>query len=413
MSKRYFKSKKILLVLSPFKFTEFLYYKFELGRLKKEYNQEVIIHDLSKVLTSKNFNETWKVKIERSTVKFSSLISWIRKFNKIKKNNILIYDFLDWGPSSFKLLVIKIFLKLSKLPLLLYRLEETAEPKLKKDFNFFLTRLLKHKLNFKFYYIAFKEFILSNLIKCIKFDKIFWMASKNFNKFKNKKNIFLVKAHSGDYSNALLEKKKINIKKNKKYIVYLDTGLPYFSYGGDFILEGRRIDSINIEECYKQLNIFFDNLENIFKAKVIIVPHSKYRDIKLKTKNLIPYFNNRISDNSYNSSPKLISGSKFVVCQVSTAMSYAVINYKPVQFIYSPKISPGWNFTKNNLFYIAKLIGAKPINIESYKKEDLLSNLKVNKAKYDLYKYSYLTYKNANPINPNYKIIKRLMDEQI
>ena len=37
-------------------------------------------------------------------------------------------------------------LKLSKLPLLLYRLEETAEPKLKKDFNFFLTRLLKHKL---------------------------------------------------------------------------------------------------------------------------------------------------------------------------------------------------------------------------------------------------------------------------
>ena len=105
MSKRYFKSKKILLVLSPFKFTEFLYYKFELGRLKKEYNQEVIIHDLSKVLTSKNFNETWKVKIERSTVKFSSLISWIRKFNKIKKNNILIYDFLDWGPSSFKLLV--------------------------------------------------------------------------------------------------------------------------------------------------------------------------------------------------------------------------------------------------------------------------------------------------------------------
>ena len=55
----------------------------------------------------------------------------------------------------------------------------------------------------------------------------------------------------------------------------------------------------------------------------------------------------------------------------------------------------------------------RPINIASFKKKDLVKNLKVNKAKYDHYKFKFLTYKNSKPTKPNYKIIKDLMEYTI
>ena len=41
----------------------------------------------------------------------------------------------------------------------------------------------------------------------------------------------------------------------------------------------------------------------------------------------------------------------------------------------------------------------------------LVQNLKVDKDKYDRYKFKFLTYKNSKPTKPNYKIIKDLMDQ--
>ena len=40
-------------------------------------------------------------------------------------------------------------------------------------------------------------------------------------------------------------------------------------------------------------------------------------------------------------------------------------------------------------------------------------NLKIDKAKYDRYKFKFLTYKNSNISKYNYKIIKELMDRRI
>ena len=77
--------KKNILFLFPSRFTEFTYYKFEISKLEKEYNLKVIIHDLSNIVSNKKFNSEWKTKLEKKTLKFSSLISWIFYFNKIKK----------------------------------------------------------------------------------------------------------------------------------------------------------------------------------------------------------------------------------------------------------------------------------------------------------------------------------------
>jgi hypothetical protein len=80
---------------------------------------------------------------------------------------------------------------------------------------------------------------------------------------------------------------------------------------------------------------------------------------------------------------------QFLISKGSTALSCAIINYKPIIFIYSS----WYNFNRSyiaNLFYQAKLIVTKPVNIENYSNKEILGNLKVSKKKYEDYKYKYL-----------------------
>ena len=115
---------KTLLILHPYKFTEFHFYRWELLYLEKRKDYKVIIHDLSNMITNKQFNDTWKTKRAKKAIAFTSLISWAREFNKIKKNKgILIYDNLDYSQINFKVFVIKLLLGLSKLPILKYEVK--------------------------------------------------------------------------------------------------------------------------------------------------------------------------------------------------------------------------------------------------------------------------------------------------
>ena len=147
---------KTLLILFPYSFTEFSYFKFEIFYLEKKKNYKIIIHDLSNILTKKQFNKQWKSKKEKRAIKFSSLISWIREFNKIrKKKNILIYDFIN--KDNFKSFVIKLFLMLSKRPILRKEAHYTELWVPKKNLRFYLSKILQHKLNLKLYLYYIKE----------------------------------------------------------------------------------------------------------------------------------------------------------------------------------------------------------------------------------------------------------------
>lgn len=415
MNKKYSTSKKTLLVLAPYRFTGFNYYKLELHYLEKKKNYKIIIHDFSNISSNKQYNAVWKAKKEKRAVKITSLVSWIYEFNKIKKKkNILVYDVLDYGSLNFQVFVVKLFLMFSRLPILKYEVEEVVEWRPKKNLRFFLNKIFQHKFNLKVYFSAIRENFFSALIKLLRFNKIFLMTNKNFNTFEHKENVFLIRCHSSDYSNYLLEKyKNSNNTYKKKYIVYLDNTIPYSA--GDNPRDGRKVPKISVEKWYKELNLFFDKLEKLFKAKIIIIPHAKNKIPSLKNKNINPYFNNRLSDNSFNAAAKLIPKSLFVISLGSTALSHAVINYKPIQYIYSSNYAHEWNRRTElkNVLAQANFTGAKPIDITSIKKNFLNSNLKVNKAKYDLYKFKYLTYKSAKPAKPNYKIFEELMDKSI
>ena len=125
-----------VLLLFPYRFTEFTYYKFEISKLEKKYNLKVIIHDLSNIVSDKTLNEAVKTKLEKKTLKFSSLISWFFYFNKIKKEKIIIFNYIKVsGLNSF---IINLLVKLSKLPVMLY---EEMQPFsiFKKNIHFFFS----------------------------------------------------------------------------------------------------------------------------------------------------------------------------------------------------------------------------------------------------------------------------------
>tara|TARA_Y100000590_G_scaffold438567_1_gene561541 strand:- start:16663 stop:17886 length:1224 start_codon:yes stop_codon:yes gene_type:complete len=398
---------KTLLLLFPYKFTEFYYYKFEFFYLNKK-NYEVIIHDLSDIIANPRYIKSTKTKADKRTKKFSSLMSWIRAFNKIKrKKNVLVYDMV--GDAKFRVFIIKLILKLSNLPVLEYKVAEIGEWKnRKRNKKFFIEAISEQQLNLKFYIYRIKEIFYSRLIKLIKFKKTYLLVNKKLNGFYNSKKIDLINHHSYDYSTSLIEKKKISVKKNRKrYIVYLDKPRPYF--GGDTLLDGMRLPKNDIDKWYNELNSLFGYLEKLFNAKVLIIPHNKYKIPKLKKKNLNPYFNNRTSDNSYNACEKHIPGCLFIIADTSTAVSYGIINYKPIQYIYSSNYIYLKKHIKN-LILQSRLTGMNLINIASIDKKKIIRNLSVDKKKYDQYKFKYLTYKNPKSIKFNHQIIKEIMN---
>ena len=59
-----------ILLLFPYRFTEFIYYKFEISKLEKKYNLKVIIHDLSNIVNNEELNAAWKTKLEKKALKF-------------------------------------------------------------------------------------------------------------------------------------------------------------------------------------------------------------------------------------------------------------------------------------------------------------------------------------------------------
>lgn len=386
--------KKILLILYPYKFREFDYFKNELSYLKKKSDLEIIIHDLSLILNSKSINNSWMSKESLDAIRFSSLVKWIFSLIKIrnKYKNILIYNFIECR--NFSSFVIYFFLKILNFPLLIAISPQVAEKKIKKTINYTMLKIFTNFFNYKFIYFYINFYIFSFLKKFIYFKNVILLKIGSV-----KENLFLygntsyISFNSLDFSNNLLLGKKKK-KLNKKYILYLDTPEPYFK--DDMHIIGAHKKE-KIDNWYKDLISFFLDLEKFFSAKVIIIPHHKNKGT------VNPYFNNFEINHDNDAVIKLSNNCQFLISKGSTALSCAIINYKPIIFIYSS----WYNFNRSyiaNLFYQAKLIGTKPVNIENYSNKEILGNLKVSKRKYEDYKYKYLTNKNMKN-RPNHIII--------
>tara|TARA_B100002051_G_C16722843_1_gene633510 strand:+ start:641 stop:1837 length:1197 start_codon:yes stop_codon:yes gene_type:complete len=393
-----------IIFLYPYPFTEFDYYNYELVFLEKKNKYKIIIHDLSHILSKKKLNESWNTKIYNQSIKFKSIYDWMVQLNKAKKQNkVYIYDTIDIF--SFKAFIIKLLIKFSKLPVIQHQLEENAIWSPKKNLKYYFKKVIFHNFRLNVYFIAIKNFLFKKLINQIRYNKLFLMTN-HLPENSNKKNIFFKSFHSRDYSNAIIGAKTSSNLNSKKKIIYIDSGSPYF--GGDGPLLGEIVPKNNVRDWYKELNIFFDKLENIFKSEVIIIPHSKYKIPNLKDKNLIPYFNNRKTDNSYDALSRLVSNSLFVISKGSTAIAHAVFHLKPVQIIFSSNYKYV-DQERKNLFFQGSLIGSSVIDISKFEYEKIKSNLKINQSKYNSYKLKYLSFESQKKVKPNFELLSDLV----
>ena len=396
-----------LVYLFPYKFTEYSFYKFEISKLSKDKNINPIIHDLSEILGNEKLNSTWRTKIEKRTSKFRTIKQWLKTFDKLKRKKTVIFNFIpSHNLSGF---IINYFVKISKLPIIKYSPVGPYSQPSKKDLRFYIKRLKEHKFNFKLYFFWIKFYFFQFLINRINSGKVFCFSNKNIVKNTQNSSISEVEFNTYDYSNALSYKKEK--KKLKKYIIYLDNGAPYFA--GDAHLKNDPFIQKDLAKQYNDLNYFLDKLEKFFNAKVIVIPHPKYKSPnKKKIKSLNPFFNKRIVNNDYDALAKLSSNCLFFVNKFSTAMSYAIFFNKPIINIYSSQyFHPREEF--ESIFHQAKLIGNKPIDICNFNKQIIVQNLKVGPSKYKFYKYNFLTVKNKSvESKENYKLIKRLAHKE-
>ena len=83
--------KKKILFLCEYPFTQHNSFKMEVDYLKKKKIDFTVI-DLSQIIYGKNFSREWKTKMEKNSIKFSSLISWLNFFFNLDTNKFIIWN---------------------------------------------------------------------------------------------------------------------------------------------------------------------------------------------------------------------------------------------------------------------------------------------------------------------------------
>ena len=397
--------KKKLIFLCEYPFTKHTSFKMEIEELRKK-KLNIEINDFSEVIYGKRFSNQWKTKIENKTLKFKSLLSWINYFRKIDKEKTIFWN--NIRTFNFNSFVIELILRLSNAKIILHHFYDVFSYPQKKTLKFIAERIFYYKFNIGPYIFFFKVKFLRFILNLFPFRKVYFLSNNfKYNKIidTNMKNSKKIDFNSYDYSNYVLFRGNTRFK-NRKYAIYLDGGGPYFS--GDRLLNNAKRLEYDNQGYYGTLNIFFKKLEDHFNIDILIIPHPKYKSNKNKSLN--PFFDKNKVINEYDSLPRLSDNCLFFINYNSTSQSFAVASYKPTILFYLSKYYIEAPSLKLSREILARKLNIKPIDICNFKIEDIKKNLKINKKKYDLYKYDFLTPKNKSIENiSNSQIITNLM----
>jgi hypothetical protein len=163
-----------------------------------------------------------------------------------------------------------------------------------------------------------------------------------------------------------------------RYVVFLDINLPFHS---DLAFCGhRRIDPV---EYYRSLNRFFGLLERDYEIKVVIAAHPRadYDAATFEGRQILRLV-----------TAELVKDAEFVLSHTSTAMSYAVLNAKPLVFIYTSEMAAAYEtqFIRSMRSY-ADYLNSAIYNIDAVFGAQKVAVKQVNLKCYERYKYDFLT----------------------
>lgn len=164
-----------------------------------------------------------------------------------------------------------------------------------------------------------------------------------------------------------------------RYAVFLDSYLPHHP---DLNVEGW--PAIAPNEYYASLISFFDKLEAEYEVKVVIAAHPRadYRTFN-------PFGGREIY--SFQTA-ELVKDTSFVVVHSSYSQSHAILNAKPIIFIYTSEMLTAYRHTlMNEIFDCAAYLDAAIFNVDEVIHGDQILIKDVNPSCYESYKYEFLT----------------------
>lgn len=395
-----------LIILYPLNIRSFDIERWEIKFLEKIFNVE--IHELHRLLNP-NYVNSHKLQLAKNKkiISFNSINFWKKRIIFLKKKYKKIFVLNLIMKDKFYRIIIFFFLKKLRIPridtaiqgLPLFKDEQLNIFKLyfNKIKNFFFNK----KFRFKVFLITLKINIVDLFIKVINLPPNFILVAGK----KNLKNIYYCNKHkiifenfnTPDASRYFRQLKCKRIVNYKKYCVFL--GEPGPSNPNDYKYLNIKDNSVE-SSYYKVLNNFFLEFEKLNKIKIIISSHPK-----ALAKTDSKFFEGRQAFEGVTN--ELVKYSSCVITFSSVSLSYALLNIKPIFFIYTQ------SEVTNKLFeykkFLQGLVSGKLININQYNKSDLLiSNNKINLNKYNSFVKNYIS--NRSDAKPNYQIINDLIN---
>jgi len=240
-----------------------------------------------------------------------------------------------------------------------------------------LQLLYSPRLAFKKAYLKSIKIIVNRFGLVNKPEFAFVAGSVAENISSSKKNINI---NARDYDHILFANKRCDIEFNggEKYIVFIDQGIG--GHPDEAIISGKVNE--RLDQYYIKLNLFFDTLENLFNMKIIVASHPR-------CENGFQFGHREVIKDM---TLELISNAEFVLAQFSTAISYAVIEEKPMLFFFSDYMKRGGELELhyyNSIKAFANELGCNLINIDDFHEHMLI--FKKDSSLYNKYKYKYLT----------------------
>jgi hypothetical protein len=164
----------------------------------------------------------------------------------------------------------------------------------------------------------------------------------------------------------------------EQYVVFLDINLPFQS---DLALG--RVPALNANEYYTALSRFFDLIERTYSTRVIIAAHHK-------SDNTYDRFRGR--EFYHGKTAELVKYADFIISHHSTSVGYAILNNKPIIFVYTNEMQKLYaNCRINWIKDLAEYFGLPTYNIDKVIDGQQVRIEAPSEDRYQAYKYGYLT----------------------
>lgn len=185
-----------------------------------------------------------------------------------------------------------------------------------------------------------------------------------------------------DYDHYMIAKYNPRRILEGRYAVFLDNYLPYHP---DFKIVG--LQSVDPHSYFFSINRFLKIFEQEYGIKVVIAAHP-IADYGNKT------FEGREIYRGV--TPELVKDAEFVISHHSTSLGYAVLNCKPIIFVYTDEMNRLYKETVVSWMHdFANYLGVSIYNIDQLNQGDQIAFGDVNLERYNRYKYNYLTTKES------------------